>query len=83
MDTFVKVKSKKERLDEKVLSMIVEDNQPFSCVNQKGFRDLMKEVDPDYALPDRKTLTARFNKDYSEKIDQVCAVYYYYSCTNH
>jgi len=40
----------------KVMRMIAVGIQPFSCVEDEGFKELMKEMDPRYKLPSRSHL---------------------------
>jgi len=40
----------------KVMRMIAVDVQPFSCVEDEGFKELMKAMDPRYKLPSRSHL---------------------------
>ncbi|XP_050340027.1 uncharacterized protein LOC126766179 [Bactrocera neohumeralis] len=47
--SFYENDSKRKRLlDSKVMNMIAVDVQPFSCVDDDGFKELMKEMDPRY-----------------------------------
>lgn len=41
-------------LDEAVANLIVKDSQPFSVVEDEGFRELIHLLDPTYVLPTRK-----------------------------
>lgn len=50
---FLPVTRKKE-LDEALVSMIVKDTQPFSTVEDKGFREFVAKLDQTYVLPTRK-----------------------------
>ena len=45
------------KLDEALIKMIACDYQSFSIVEEKGFKDLSKTLDPSYTLPSRKTLS--------------------------
>lgn len=47
----------KEAIDQKLVQMVVKDMQPFSIVEDEGFRDYSKILNPRYALPSRRTLT--------------------------
>ena len=40
-------------IDEAVIEMIERDMQPFSVVKDKGFRNLVKTLDPRYQLTSR------------------------------
>ncbi|XP_038141858.1 zinc finger BED domain-containing protein 4-like [Cyprinodon tularosa] len=46
--------SRKQVLDEAVANLIVKDSQPFSVVEDEGFRELIHLLDPTYVLPTRK-----------------------------
>ena len=50
---------KREALDTLVARMVVKDIQPFSIVEDVGFKDFVHGLDPKYPLPGRKTLTDR------------------------
>lgn len=43
--------TRKQELDEALVTMIVKDTQPFSVVEDVGFRD---KLDPTYVLPTRQ-----------------------------
>ncbi len=45
------------RIDLKLLLMIARDYQPFSIVENKGFLEFVKELNPRYKMISRKTLT--------------------------
>ncbi|XP_048011300.1 zinc finger BED domain-containing protein 4-like [Megalobrama amblycephala] len=46
--------SKKEMVNEALVNMVVKDSQPFSIVEDAGFRDLLHVLDPTYVIPTRK-----------------------------
>lgn len=46
-------------IDKSVVKMIVNDYQPMSIVEDSGFKGLCKKLNPNYALPSRKTLTTK------------------------
>ena len=48
--------AKRQSLNALVLKHIVEDLQPISVVQQKGFRNLVHALDPKYILPNRQTV---------------------------
>ncbi|XP_073470722.1 zinc finger BED domain-containing protein 4-like [Aquarana catesbeiana] len=48
---------RQSKLDEQLVKMIALDLQPFSVVDDKGFRSFVKALDPSYVLPNRKTLS--------------------------
>ncbi|GFN98186.1 Zinc finger bed domain-containing protein 1 [Plakobranchus ocellatus] len=62
MDTFqaaMKYKDgapRKQMLDRLVLRLVVEDLQPFSVIEDRGFCRLVKALDPRYSFPSRRTL---------------------------
>ncbi|XP_075151908.1 E3 SUMO-protein ligase ZBED1-like isoform X2 [Haematobia irritans] len=47
---------RKNALDNALMTMIAIDMQPFSIVEDQGFRELIKCLDPRYSLPSRTTL---------------------------
>lgn len=56
----------------KVLNMIIKDMQPFTIVEDEGFRELLEEFDPAYKLPSRKTLCNRLlPQTYDEVVQKV------------
>lgn len=64
--------ARQKRLDSLLLKMIVSDFQPFSVVEDKGFREFVTALDPSYAIPSRWIVT----KDllvtaYNKAVDQV------------
>ncbi|KAG7526985.1 zinc finger BED domain-containing protein 4-like [Solea senegalensis] len=58
--------SRKAMVDEAVVNMIIKDSQPFSVVEDVGFRELMHLMDPNYILPSRKALKAMVDIKYQE-----------------
>ena len=48
---------KPNSLDEELAKMIARDFQPFSIVEDKGFRSFTKALNPSYILPSKKTLS--------------------------
>lgn len=44
----------KKEIDEHIMSLFIRDMQPFSIVEDRGFRDLMKFAFPNYQIPSRK-----------------------------
>jgi BED zinc finger len=49
--------ARQKRLDSLLLKMVVCDFQPFSVVEDEGFRDFVAALDPSYAIPSRWTVT--------------------------
>lgn len=47
---------RQNEVDEQLAKMIARDFQPFSIVEDQGFRDYTKVLDPTYILPSRKTI---------------------------
>ena len=56
-----------EKITTLITSMITKEMLPLSFVDQKGFRDLMAFIEPEYTVPSRRTITARVEKMYAEK----------------
>ena len=48
--------NRKEMIDGALLDMIVKDCQPFSIVEDVGFKKFVSLLDPNYILPSRKAL---------------------------
>ncbi|XP_065102179.2 uncharacterized protein [Paramisgurnus dabryanus] len=48
--------SKQKDVDDALVDMIIKDSQPFSVVEDEGFRALVKKLDPAYVLPTRDGL---------------------------
>ncbi|XP_076746565.1 uncharacterized protein LOC143421316 [Maylandia zebra] len=46
------------QIDEDLVSMVIEDSQPFSIVEDKGFKRLVKSLNPSYVLPTKKVVKA-------------------------
>lgn len=57
--------SRKQKLDEALVDMIVKDGQPFSIVEDEGFQNFIKILDPSYSTPSRKTLKAMVEARYT------------------
>ncbi|CAH1115658.1 unnamed protein product [Psylliodes chrysocephalus] len=49
--------ARKKIIDDKLLELIAKDIQPFSVVEDTGFRDFCHALNPSYVLPSRKTLS--------------------------
>ena len=41
-------------MDEALVDMVIEDSRPFSIVEDKGFKKLVKALNPNYVLPTRQ-----------------------------
>lgn len=64
--------ARKKELDQKVMYMIVQDLQPFSVVEDKGFQALVKCLDSRYELPSRRELArTHLPKIYDTEITRV------------
>jgi hypothetical protein len=48
---------KQKLITDKITRMICRDIQPFSVLEDKGFRDVIKTAEPRYVMPSRKTFT--------------------------
>lgn len=49
--------SQKDKIDQLVMQMLIKDYQPFSIVEDEGFRNLIKILAPGYQIPSRKYLS--------------------------
>jgi hypothetical protein len=67
--------ARKKRLDGLVLNMTVRDFQPFSVVEDAGFREFVAALDPTYILPRRQDLSSDLlPAKYSQAVQQVKTV---------
>ncbi|XP_067293402.1 E3 SUMO-protein ligase ZBED1-like [Pseudorasbora parva] len=57
---------RKKELDEALVNMVVKDLQPFSIVEDEGFRAFVNKLDPTYVLPTRKTVKTMVREKYKE-----------------
>lgn len=51
--------------------MIYEDLVPINMVEHNGFKKLINVLEPNYVIPDAKTITTRIQGQYAEKIDYI------------
>ena len=58
---------RKLKLDKMLVDLIVLDLQPFSIVEDKGFRALINYLDPKYVIPCRKTMKKFVDDEYVTK----------------
>ncbi|XP_051918634.1 E3 SUMO-protein ligase ZBED1-like [Hippocampus zosterae] len=58
---------RKQALDEALVNLVVKDWQPFSIVDDCGFRALVASLDPAYALPSRRALKKMVAEKYEEE----------------
>ncbi|XP_034398563.1 zinc finger BED domain-containing protein 1-like [Cyclopterus lumpus] len=56
--------TRKQELDEALVSMIVKDTQPFTVVDDVGFRAFVSKLDPNYVIPTRQALKAMVEAKY-------------------
>ncbi|KAK0156243.1 Zinc finger BED domain-containing protein 1 [Merluccius polli] len=59
--------TRKQELDEALVSMIVGDTQPFTVVEDQGFRNFVAKLDPTYVIPTRKAVKAMVKAKYEEE----------------
>lgn len=65
--------NRKQQLDEALVDMIVEDSQPFSIVDDSGFKAFVAKLDPTYALPSRQALKIMVDHKYEEQKQKAMA----------
>ena len=53
-----------KKTNQKVLQFIVQDNQPFSVVEDDGFIQLVAHINPCYPVPSRKHITSLLDPEY-------------------
>ena len=64
--------SRKQELDEAMVELIVKDSQPFTLVEDEGFRGFVNKLDPTYVLPTRQVCTC------TEYLSiYMCTIYYF------
>lgn len=56
------------KVDEALVKMIAMDFQPFSIVEDRGFRSYTQALDPTYVLPSRGTISKRMLPNLYEKV---------------
>ncbi|XP_062872093.1 zinc finger BED domain-containing protein 4-like [Trichomycterus rosablanca] len=58
--------SRKKIVDDALVNMVIKDSQPFSIVEDVGFKELIHVLEPTYVLPTRQALKAMVDKQYEE-----------------
>ena len=58
---------KESEITELIVNLIVKDLQPFSIVEDTGFRELIEFAFPSYKIPCRQTLTKRVEEKFEVK----------------
>ncbi|CAM4665410.1 unnamed protein product [Leuciscus chuanchicus] len=53
-------------VNEALVNMVIKDSQPFSIVDDDGFRELLHVLDPTYVIPMRKALKVMVDHKYKE-----------------
>ena len=48
-----------QQIHQRITEMIALDSQPFSMVDDPGFTQLVRELEPRYSLPSRKYVTEK------------------------
>ncbi|CAG9826455.1 unnamed protein product [Diabrotica balteata] len=51
-------KAQQKKLDNLLLILFVEDYQPFSIIEDRGFKKFVTSLNPSYVLPKRKTISS-------------------------
>ncbi|XP_077424041.1 E3 SUMO-protein ligase ZBED1-like [Vanacampus margaritifer] len=65
--------SRKQKLDEALLNLIIIDAQPLSLVENEGFRAFVQLLDPTYVIPGRKALKQMLQNKYRVAKDNAVA----------
>ena len=60
---------KKEKLDKALVKFITTEKLPFELVEKHAFREFVAQLEPDYIMPSRTTVTRKFD-EFSEKIKE-------------
>lgn len=50
----------KKKLDKLLLKLITEDFQPFSIIDDNGFKQFVHELNPSYEIPSRKVISKNY-----------------------
>ncbi|KAJ7997536.1 hypothetical protein DPEC_G00230030 [Dallia pectoralis] len=58
-------------VNEALVNMVIKDTQPFSIVDDDGFRELLHVLDPTYVIPTRKGLKAMVDRKYKDAKEKV------------
>ena len=58
---------RKQLLDEALVNMVVKDSQPFSIVEDGGFKAFVALLDPTYTMPSRKAVKNMVFRKYEEE----------------
>ncbi|XP_068190504.1 E3 SUMO-protein ligase ZBED1-like isoform X1 [Antennarius striatus] len=64
----------KRELDEALVNLVVKDWQPFSIVDDCGFKEFVGLLDPSYVLPYRRALKSMVLQKYEEEKTKAKAV---------
>ncbi|KAM4740814.1 zinc finger BED domain-containing protein 4-like [Anableps anableps] len=62
---------RKRELDEALVNMLVKDSQPFSIVDDCGFKEFVALLDPTYTLPSKQTLKDMVIQRYKGQMTKV------------
>ena len=60
---------KKEKIDKALVKFITTEKLPFELVEKHAFREFVAQLEPDYIMPSRTTVTRKFD-EFSEKIKE-------------
>ncbi|KAF7641461.1 hypothetical protein LDENG_00280640 [Lucifuga dentata] len=58
--------TRKQELDDALVDMIVKDAQPYTIVEDVGFKELVHKLDPTYVLPTSQAVKAMIQEKYEE-----------------
>lgn len=64
---------RKRELDEALVNMLVKDSQPFSIVDDCGFKEFVALLDPTYTLPSKQTLKDMVIQRYKGQMSKIKA----------
>lgn len=62
---FLSTGDKTKKINNSILFMICKDNQPFSIVENEGFKNLLKVTTPHYKVPSRTSVTRWLDDKYA------------------
>ncbi|KRT78170.1 hypothetical protein AMK59_7458 [Oryctes borbonicus] len=67
--------AREQKISNAILRMIATDLQPFSIVQDSGFRELLRLLEPSYEIPSRTTFSnSLLTREYSKAIEKLRAL---------
>ena len=64
--------SRHKRITKKIAGVLTHDFQPYSFVEDRGFKELKEELEPRYEIPHQTTFTRSVIPRIYQEVDQGC-----------